>query len=163
MKIKFSVCALALFIIAGMTVPTVQAEHEKMDLNLSNEREQLLQKYLGFADFSATLNNIVYEDKSDEEIIKMMRDTVSSDFKDPDSAKFRNERVFRTKVKPKATETSEDIESDGIYVCGEVNGKNSYGAYVGYRGYWGGMFNVVMDDPGSDTFTYLMLHYCFRK
>lgn len=47
---------------------------------------------------------------------------VSHDFKDPESAKFRNLGIYRSKTgKPEP------------YVCGEVNAKNSYGAYVGYK------------------------------
>jgi hypothetical protein len=38
---------------------------------------------------------------------------------DPDAAKFRND--FQSK--------------DGSYVCGEVNGKNSFGAYIGFKPY----------------------------
>lgn len=44
-------------------------------------------------------------------------------FKDPDSAKYRNIRTYRTGM------------GDEI-VCGEVNGKNSFGAYVGYKPFY---------------------------
>ena len=111
----------------------------------------------------AGLNDVIYNGKSDQEIIKMVRDSVTKDFKDPDSAKFRNERVFRTRVEPRHRKTGEVIEKDGIYVCGEVNGKNSYGAYAGYRDYWGGQLLVEMESEDDDLFTYLSLHYCFRK
>lgn len=47
---------------------------------------------------------------------------VSHESKDPESAKFRNLGIYRSKTgKPDP------------YVCGEVNDKNSYGAYVGYK------------------------------
>lgn len=50
---------------------------------------------------------------------------ITSDFKDPGSATFRS--VYIRKIYSKTD--GMPIES----VCGEVNGKNSYGAYVGYR------------------------------
>lgn len=45
--------------------------------------------------------------------------------KDPESAKFRNVRA--------------GLRGKDYMVCGEVNGKNSYGAYSGYRPFmvWG--------------------------
>lgn len=51
----------------------------------------------------------------DSQLIRKAKQNVTSEFKDPDSAKFRNIRVIRGSV------------------CGEVNAKNSYGGYVGYR------------------------------
>lgn len=39
--------------------------------------------------------------------------------KDPDAAQFRNEVVYR--------------RGDTLVVCGEVNAKNGYGGYVGFR------------------------------
>lgn len=52
-----------------------------------------------------------------------LAEVVTEGFKDPESAKFRNwERVDQVKsAKP----------GEGMF-CGEVNAKNSYGAYTGY-------------------------------
>lgn len=43
------------------------------------------------------------------------KSAVAENLIDPDSAKFRN------------------VEIIGSYVCGEVNGKNGFGAYAGYQ------------------------------
>lgn len=51
-----------------------------------------------------------------KEII-IAREAVKGTLKDPDSAKFQNERI------------------SGLLVCGEVNAKNSYGGYTGYKRY----------------------------
>lgn len=51
--------------------------------------------------------------------IKRAKQEATRSFLDPDSAKFRN--LFVTKGK------------SILSLCGEVNGKNSYGGYVGYR------------------------------
>jgi hypothetical protein len=56
--------------------------------------------------------------------------------KDPDSAEFRNVRECPT----------------GFYVTGEVNGKNSYGAYVGYRTFYANSAeaHIVEEDESPD-------------
>ncbi|MEQ3679233.1 hypothetical protein [Pseudophaeobacter sp.] len=62
--------------------------------------------------------------------INTIKQTAARGLKDPDSAKFRNIRKLKNSY------------SDGTaatLVCGEVNAKNSYGAYVGYMNFRGGM------------------------
>lgn len=49
----------------------------------------------------------------------MSLNALTENFKDPESAKFRNIRRVEY--------------ANGIVYCGEVSGKNSYGAYVGYK------------------------------
>ncbi len=48
----------------------------------------------------------------------VIQGAVLKDFKDPASAQFRGLRASQHQA--------------GITVCGEVNGKNSYGGYIGY-------------------------------
>jgi hypothetical protein len=62
-------------------------------------------------------------------------------FLDPDAAKF--------------TETDTVRGNEHIYVCGLVNGKNAFGAYVGARSYWGYKDQTVVNseivEDGSET------------
>ncbi|WP_312183113.1 hypothetical protein [Massilia timonae] len=51
----------------------------------------------------------------DSQLIARAKQSVIKDYKDPDSAKFRNIKVVSGSV------------------CGEVNAKNSFGGYVGYK------------------------------
>jgi hypothetical protein len=71
--------------------------------------------------------------------IDRARTAVADHLKDPDSAKFRNERQV----------------SDGS-VCGEVNGKNGFGAYSGFAPFFAMKrpdgFDVVIDASLSDRF-----------
>ena len=53
---------------------------------------------------------------SDESLIKTVKESVSKELRDPSSALFRNLR---------------QLESGQI--CGEVNGKNGFGAYTGFQ------------------------------
>jgi hypothetical protein len=55
----------------------------------------------------------------DEAVIAAAKVVVASGLKDPDSAQFRN--IFVRQGKTKRA------------ICGEVNAKNSYGGYIGYR------------------------------
>lgn len=48
---------------------------------------------------------------------------LSENFIDPDSLKYRNIRTF--------------YENGEFKVCGEVNAKNSFGAYTGFHGFYG--------------------------
>jgi hypothetical protein len=57
--------------------------------------------------------------KPDEVAKQKVQDKVSYDLIDPSSAQFRNVTVV-----------------DG-WVCGEVNAKNRFGAYVGYKPFYG--------------------------
>lgn len=60
---------------------------------------------------------------SAEKAIELAQKEVSADMKDPESAKFRYMRFIQ------------EGEKDGLvggFVCGNVNAKNSYGAYAGY-------------------------------
>lgn len=51
--------------------------------------------------------------------ISQARAAVKSNLNDADSAKFRNERVYRV--------------NGGTTVCGEVNAKNRMGGYAGFQ------------------------------
>ncbi|GLR27251.1 hypothetical protein [Limnobacter litoralis] len=54
---------------------------------------------------------------STNDVAKTAESFISYNMKDPDSSKFRSVNVFRRAV------------------CGEVNSKNSYGAYSGFTGF----------------------------
>jgi hypothetical protein len=72
---------------------------------------------------------------------KEAKEIIASTFKDPDSVKFKNLR----------------ISNDGYWICGEVNAKNSYGGYGGFRRFyalWAGAF-VRTDDGDSFNESYL--------
>ncbi|WP_278369843.1 hypothetical protein [Vreelandella titanicae] len=52
--------------------------------------------------------------------VKIAKEAVANQLRDPESAQFRN-----------ISETANNLGM--ATVCGEVNGKNSYGGYVGYQ------------------------------
>jgi hypothetical protein len=65
---------------------------------------------------------------TDEVVVK---NTVTKGFKDPVSAQFENLKAARSGVK--------------VTVCGQVNGKNGYGAYAGFSPF------IVFLNPQANT------------
>ena len=63
--------------------------------------------------------HIFFEENGQEKTIAAAQDAAKKTLKDPDSAKFQNIRMM-------------DYDG-GKVLCGEINAKNSYGGYVGYK------------------------------
>lgn len=70
-----------------------------------------------------------------DQAINDVKQAIADGMKDPDSAKFRNVRI-----KP---------YHGGQIACGEVNSKNSYGAYVGYQRFAASHEDFVLEDADS--------------
>jgi hypothetical protein len=69
-------------------------------------------------------------------LIEQAKRQVRQRLKDSHSAKFRNVSVC----------------DDGVIVTGEVNAKNEFGGYVGYRGFISrgtGAFDTIINEPGE--------------
>jgi hypothetical protein len=65
--------------------------------------------------------------------------------KDPGSAQFRSLFVSRGRL------YVNDVLTTPLRLCGEVNARNSFGGYVGFRRFvaWGGSPIVEKDDDGE--------------
>lgn len=86
------------------------------------------------------------------EFVKAAKLAISDNFKDPESARFRG--LF--------------ISNKGLpTLCGEVNAKNSYGGYVGYKKFFYNRVSAFIDDGKElgDGFMYRRLapSYCSSK
>lgn len=64
----------------------------------------------------------VAQDKGYSALVAKAKKSISRDLKDPDAAKFRDIGIYKSTT-----------GKGGVSVCGEINAKNSYGAYVGFR------------------------------
>lgn len=75
-------------------------------------------------------------------LVHQHRKIVAANFKDPESAQFRNEKL----TKGWTLKTS--------MLCGEVNSKNGFGAYSGYVMFAspGGEKPYFGSEPGPDAF-----------
>lgn len=80
------------------------------------------------------------------------KDVLTADFKDPDSAKFRSLAVYQ------------QIDSRELALCGEVNAKNSYGAYVGFRPFYVTDAGATLKEgPEDSLFDALRMGYCDKR
>lgn len=69
---------------------------------------------------------IIYRYSMNETAVQLAHTMASHDLKDPDSAKFRDTFFVNSDGRGESRDKSKDSW------CIEINGKNSYGAYVGY-------------------------------
>lgn len=58
-----------------------------------------------------------------------LRELIAANLKDPSSAQFRNEQFYRSVAITKDGK----ILPANVTLCGEINAKNSYGAYSGFH------------------------------
>ena len=87
----------------------------------------------------------------EEKAISLAQSEVAANLKDPASAQFRNVKVAKM----------EDADDDRVIavVCGEINGKNGFGAYAGFHPFYvelnmksKGMFSKGVDYTLGDHF-----------
>lgn len=71
-------------------------------------------------------------DPTHETFANAARKYVARGFKDPSSAQYRDQFIAKT--------------SGGVVLCGEVNAKNSYGGYVGFRRFYATENFAQVDD-----------------
>lgn len=79
-------------------------------------------------------------------MVAKAKSAVSQDFKDPESARFRNLGIYKSTT-----------GKGGVSVCGEVNAKNAFGAYVGYRRF---VANDDFDEIEEDTESVMVTALC---
>lgn len=69
------------------------------------------------------------------ELMEKTQQAVANQLKDPGAAQFRNVRLVEN--------------AKGTVVCGELNGKNSYGAYTGFKRFVGSPSGGTIESTGS--------------
>ena len=80
-------------------------------------------------------------------IVDAIKAYVSSEFKDPDSAKFLDVQLYTSSMELVSATKGPSLHTISYAVCGKVNAKNSYGAYVGYRQFFGHVVLLKNKDP----------------
>ncbi|SXB50456.1 Uncharacterised protein [Klebsiella pneumoniae] len=82
---------------------------------------------------------------SADKAIELAKREIAADTRDPDSSKFRYVRFIK----------KQDTQDGAIagYVCGQINGKNAFGAYSGFTPF---MLEIKMKSKGifSNSVTY---------
>ncbi|CAB4163506.1 hypothetical protein UFOVP814_31 [uncultured Caudovirales phage] len=72
-----------------------------------------------------------------KEAAKEAKALIADTFKDPEGVKFRNLRITES----------------GEFVCGEVNGKNSYGGYTGFKAFYAAWQSSRVNIEGGDRYS----------
>lgn len=95
---------------------------------------------------------------ANDEMISKAKDAVSYDMRDPASAQFREVTYY---LRPSKKPDGEPMH----VVCGQVNAKNAYGAYVGFRRFFwydGGSAMVQSETSGpiADAYNDLFDNLC---
>ena len=97
---------------------------------------------------------------SDARLIAGVKHEVVKELKDPESVRLRDVRVIH--------------DNDGSVVCGELNAENSFGAYVGFRPFYGHLkctdsmkyFSAHVQGVGDEiqirVFPKMWLQFCDR-
>jgi hypothetical protein len=112
-------------------------------------RKLIIKAVIGLVIFCGTLAVFLQwqNHKAIEDSISRMKNAITKDFHDPDSARFReirlyylngtiNERLTKLRISTLDTETALSLiyyDPELFHLCGEVNAKNGFGAYVGYK------------------------------
>ena len=96
---------------------------------------------------------IANNEKTIQLSLHLMKGEIVKNFHDPESARFRNIRLYNTdgsiseQINELRTEQFKELNSDALLavlnynsesfqLCGEVNAKNGFGAYVGYKKFY---------------------------
>ncbi len=92
--------------------------------------KQLVQALL----ISITVSGCSVESTTDSVDIAKARKLATAKLLDPDSALFRELKVIRERSEDRQSQSKETSAAEpDVFVCGEINTKNSYGGYTGYR------------------------------
>jgi hypothetical protein len=98
---------------------------------LDGLRDNSLAQVRGFSEYT----KLQLAKAPPEQVLEAAKKSLADTLKDPGSAQFRNVRFV------------EYLE--GVVVCGDVNGKNSYGGYVGFRDFVASSISSHMRDTDS--------------
>lgn len=101
----------------------VQAASDRLRISSLRQIDGLVDDY----------NAFIAAGKSEAEAIETAKKTLADSLRDPGAAQFRNVRTVSYNA--------------GKVICGEVNGKNAYGAYVGFKPFAASPTKNVMETP----------------
>ena len=75
-------------------------------------------EYLKNVEIMMGVADITNKKHSDEEFVSRAIDAIKNTLKDPESSKIKDVEIHKFPHR---------------YICGKINGKNSFGAYIGYK------------------------------
>lgn len=107
---------------------------------------------VGLTMFMAFAFPALAQGKGHAAFVAAAKEMLTQDFKDPAGARYRNTAVYR------------QIDGVSLSFCGEVNAKNSYGAYVGFVPFYADDSRGTLKEDAEDTlFDTLSKAYCYKR
>ncbi|WP_070401292.1 hypothetical protein [Hydrogenophaga sp. PML113] len=124
-------------ILAGCAAPGQSPAAKRVAQAQAESDEQLRNfgVYQAKALAESTTQALTIQDEA--QVIADTQRLVSDRLKDPGSAQFRNVRV------------QQYLQGPLKIICGEINAKNSYGGYVGFRQFAASPWGVYMESRGG--------------
>lgn len=96
----------------------------------------------------ADQNSIFLKTNTEKKLIEIVKSEIKEGLKDPSSAQFKDVRIVKV--------------PEGKVVCGQVNAKNSYGGYAGYKYFIASAQRQVLEQRG-EVWIYDALEYACTK
>lgn len=131
MMIKFF-APLSVAIVLSACAPTAGVYQDPPENALSSIRTNSLNVVKKFA----SETHPFLEKNGQEKTIAAAQDSIKRGLKDPNSAEFQNLRIANY--------------NNGKVVCGEINAKNSYGGYVGYKRFVAGISGALIFSASNE-------------
>lgn len=92
------------------------------------------------------------QSKGNAAFVAKAKYSLTLNFKDPASVRYRNLAVYRS------------IDGKKLALCGEVNAKNSYGAYVGFVPFYAyDSYSNMPEDDQDSLFVTLRNANCYKR
>ena len=136
--------------LANIAAPDANPDPTTISLNESDPAPTVVCDRLLIAG-ALTALSAAAQDKGHGAFVAQAKEVVTKNFKDPEGARFRNLAVYRS-------------NTGSLALCGEVNAKNGFGAFVGYRAFLATVENASLREEGDDMlFDTLKTVYCDKK
>lgn len=142
--VKSFILILAAASLVGCAVPQNQYSKNaypnviyKDNIDLSRGKVEL---------FSEEVTEFLKEN-SESSAIEKVKIMIADLMKDPESTKFRNVRVVE--YKGRFDKGAVASPKERYVICGELNGKNSYGGYVGFKSFVAGIDEAMIERTGG--------------
>lgn len=140
---KLTTVCLAVFIAGCNTMPARQVSYRTDFPGVTSVGAERSDRYGKLEEmsrdvvkkFSVEVAEYLKKNKKSAAVAKG-KSAVANMLKDPGSAQFRNVRLVPY--------------GQGSVICGEVNGKNSYGGYVGFKAFVAGINFAEMERTGGE-------------
>ena len=119
-----------------------------LSIPIKSWAENSTDRYIELTGKVLEIESIAFSSESDEKILQAIKENVKDKLRDPESARFKDLKLIRL--------------DNAIYACGEVNAKNAFGGYTGFKMFFASpisQFKSETDDFGPSIIAHFCLPY----